>query len=83
MRISRAIVVLVCSVAIAGFVYAGNELGQDSLTKLIDGNKRFMSGEVVKKDIGESRRQELAKGQQPGSFLFLPKKDFRISPRDP
>ncbi|MDA8079614.1 MAG: carbonic anhydrase [Nitrospiraceae bacterium] len=49
------------------------------MTKLIDGNKRFMSGEVAKKDIGESRRQELTKGQQPFATV-LSCADSRVAP---
>ncbi|HAM50328.1 MAG TPA: carbonic anhydrase [Nitrospiraceae bacterium] len=78
-RISRALVALGCSVAIAGFVYAGIEQGQDSLTKLIDGNIRFMSGGLAKKNIGESKRQELAKGQQPFATV-ISCSDSRVAP---
>jgi carbonic anhydrase len=78
-RISRVLVVLVCSVAIVGFVYAGSEQGTDSLTKLIEGNKRFMSGELAKKDIGEARRQELTKGQHPFATV-LSCSDSRVAP---
>ena len=79
MRISRVLVVLVCSAAIVGFVYAGIEQGADSATKLIDGNKRFMSGELAKKDIGEGRRQELTKGQHPFATV-LSCSDSRVAP---
>lgn len=54
-------------------------ISQESLTKLIDGNKRFMSGELTKKDIGESRRQELTKGQQPFATV-LSCSDSRVAP---
>jgi len=47
--------------------------------KLIDGNKRFVSGEQVKKDLGESRRQELTKGQKPFATV-LSCSDSRVSP---
>jgi carbonic anhydrase len=78
-RISRALVALLCSTVIAGFVYAGTDQGHDALTKLMDGNKRFMSGELVKKDIGESRRQELTKGQKPFATV-LSCSDSRVPP---
>lgn len=54
-------------------------ISQESLTKLIDGNKRFVSGELAKKDIGESRRQELTKGQQPFATV-LSCSDSRVAP---
>lgn len=54
-------------------------ISQESLTKLIDGNKRFMSGELAKKDIGENRRQELTKGQQPFATV-LSCSDSRVAP---
>jgi carbonic anhydrase len=79
MRTSRSLVVLLCSVAIAGFVYAGTEQGQDALTRLMDGNKRFVSGELTKKDIGESRRQALTKGQQPFATV-ISCSDSRVPP---
>ena len=72
-------IVLVCLVVTAGFVYAGIEAGRDSLTKLIDGNKRFMSGELTRKDIGQDRRQELAKGQQPFATV-ISCSDSRVPP---
>lgn len=79
MRISRVLVILLFSAAIVGFVYAGIEQGADSLTRLIDGNKRFMSGELAKKDIGESRRRQLAAGQHPFATV-LSCSDSRVAP---
>jgi carbonic anhydrase len=78
-RMSRALVVMVCSVVIIGFVYAGIEQGQDALTKLMDGNKRFLSGELAKKDIGQNRMQELAKHQQPFATI-ISCSDSRVPP---
>jgi carbonic anhydrase len=69
-RLSRVIVVVLCLVAVSGFVYAGSGNGDESLTKLLDGNKRFASGELAKKDIGNERRQELTKGQHPLQHPF-------------
>ncbi len=42
MRLSRVLIALFCSVVIAGIVYAGMEKGEESLNKLMDGNKRFV-----------------------------------------
>lgn len=70
MRLSKVFVVLFFLVAVTGLVYAGMEKGDDSIGKLLDGNKRFMTGEHAKKDIGESRRQELTKGQHPFAIVL-------------
>ena len=77
MRVSKILIAAFLSVAIAGLVYAG--AGEDSLSKLQDGNKRFVSGELAKKDIGESRRQELTKGQHPFATI-LSCSDSRVAP---
>jgi carbonic anhydrase len=76
-RLSKVFVAVFLSVAIAGLVYAG--AGEDSLSKLLDGNKRFVSGELAKKDIGESRRQELTKGQHPFATVITCS-DSRVAP---
>jgi carbonic anhydrase len=76
-RVSKVLISGFLSLAIAGLVYAG--AGEDSLSKLTDGNKRFVSGELSKKDIGESRRQELTKGQSPFATV-LSCSDSRVAP---
>lgn len=76
-RLSKVLIAVILSVAIAGLVYAG--AGEDSLSKLQDGNKRFVSGELAKKDIGESKRQELTKGQSPFATV-LSCSDSRVAP---
>lgn len=70
MRLSRVFIVVLCLVAVSGLVYAGLGNGDVSLVKLIDGNKRFVSGELEKKDIGDARRQELTKGQHPFAIVL-------------
>jgi carbonic anhydrase len=76
-RLSKVLIAVFLSVALAGLVYAG--AGEDSLSKLLDGNKRFVSGELAKKDIGDARRQELTKGQHPFATV-LTCSDSRVAP---
>ncbi len=77
MRVSKVLIILLLTFAVGGVVYAG--AGEDSLSKLIDGNKRFVSGQLAKKDLGETRRQELTKGQHPFATVFSCA-DSRVSP---
>jgi carbonic anhydrase len=76
-RLSRFYIVVLCLVAVSGLVYAG--AGEDSLSKLQEGNKRFISGEPARKDIGDNRRQELTKGQHPFATV-LSCSDSRVAP---
>lgn len=79
MRLSKIFVVIICFIAIAGLVYAGMEKGDDSLSKLLEGNKRFVSVTPSKKDLGDARRQELTKGQHPFATV-LSCADSRVAP---
>lgn len=79
MKLSKFFIVALFWVAVSGFVYAGLGNGDESLTKLIDGNKRFVSGEIAKKDIGNERRQELTKGQHPFATV-ISCSDSRVAP---
>jgi carbonic anhydrase len=76
-RVSKIFIILLFLVAVSGLVYAG--AGEDSLSKLLDGNKRFVAGELAKKDLGEARRQELTKGQHPFATV-LACSDSRVAP---
>jgi carbonic anhydrase len=78
-RSRKVFALLVSLLLVGGLVYAATETGQDSLNKLLDGNKRFVSGELAKKDIGEGRRQVLTKGQQPFATV-ISCSDSRVSP---
>ena len=79
MRLSRFFIVVFCLVVVSGLVYAGIDSEGDSLNKLLDGNKRFTSGELAKKDIGDQKRQELTKGQHPFATV-LSCSDSRVAP---
>lgn len=70
MKFSKVLAVLVFFIAVGGFVYAGMEKGDEALSKLLDGNKRFVSGGLAKKDLGEGRRLEIAKGQHPFAIVL-------------
>ena len=47
--------------------------------KLIDGNRRFVSGRPAAKDLGDARRKELTKGQHPFAVV-LSCSDSRVPP---
>ncbi len=53
--------------------------GDESLQKLMDGNKRYVEGKIAGKDIGPSKRMELGKGQQPFAIVVTCS-DSRIPP---
>ena len=53
--------------------------GIEALQKLIDGNKRFMTGELALKDTGSTRRGNLVKGQQPFAVIIACS-DSRVPP---
>jgi carbonic anhydrase len=78
-RLSRIFIVVLCLIVVSGLVYAGIEAGGDPLSKLLDGNKRFTSGELAKKDIGDKRRHELVTGQHPFATV-LSCSDSRVAP---
>jgi carbonic anhydrase len=62
---------------LVSFVAFGEEL--DPLKKLIEGNRRFVSGNLATKDFSEAKRKELAKGQKPFAVV-VGCSDSRVSP---
>ncbi len=78
-RKSGVLIVLFVALIFSGVVFAVSEIGSQSLTKLMDGNKRFVSGNLSQKDLGDAKRKELAKGQKP-SAIVVTCSDSRVSP---
>jgi carbonic anhydrase len=78
MKQCRVLLALLIVVVFSGFVFAGTA-GDESLQKLMDGNKRYVSGDLAKKNIGDDRRKELLKGQKPFAIVITCS-DSRVPP---
>jgi len=78
MKQFRIIISLFVVVVFAGFVFAGTS-GDEALQKLMDGNKRYVTGDLAEKDIGDTKRKELTKGQKPFAIV-LTCSDSRVPP---
>ena len=78
MKKFRVLLALLVVVVFSGFFFAGSA-GDDSLQKLMDGNKRYVEGKLANKDIGDSKRKELSKGQKPFAIVITCS-DSRVPP---
>jgi carbonic anhydrase len=78
-KLSRVLIVVVCLLAVSGLVFAGHMSGDESFLKLLEGNNRFMSGQLTTKDCSTEKRQELTKGQYPFATI-LSCSDSRVAP---
>ena len=79
MKLSRVLIALFCLLGVSGLVFAGHMSGDESLLKLLEGNKRFISGQLTTKDCSVEKRQELTKGQHPFATV-LSCSDSRVPP---
>jgi carbonic anhydrase len=79
MKRFRILVALCVIVVFSGLVFAVSEKGGEALQKLMDGNKRFVSGSLAQKDLSAKKREELAKGQKPFATV-LTCSDSRVPP---
>ncbi|HEX8949827.1 MAG TPA: hypothetical protein VF790_12730, partial [Dissulfurispiraceae bacterium] len=59
-------IILIASVSLT---FANAKKGEEAFGKLMDGNKRFVSGSLSRKDVGDTRRKELTKGQAPFAIV--------------
>jgi carbonic anhydrase len=79
MKRFRIFVALCVIVVFSGLVFAVSEKGGEALQKLMDGNKRFVTGTLAQKDLGATKREELSKGQNPFAIV-LTCSDSRVPP---
>jgi carbonic anhydrase len=78
MKRFKVILALFVVLVFSGFVFAGST-GDEALQKLMDGNKRYVSGQLIKKDLGDTKRKELLKGQKPFATVITCS-DSRVPP---
>jgi carbonic anhydrase len=60
-------------------VLAASKSGEDAFGKLMEGNKRFVSGKLAQKDVCDPRRKELVSGQHPFAIVVACS-DSRVAP---
>jgi carbonic anhydrase len=79
--IRKSIVVLLGLTAVASIslAFTSSQQGEDALSKLQSGNKRFVSGHPAQKDVSDARRKELAGGQHPFAIV-VSCSDSRVAP---
>ena len=68
-----------CLIFIVSLSSAAGQKSDEALSKLMDGNRRFISGSMAKKDVGASRRKEISKTQHP-SAIVVACSDSQVSP---
>ncbi len=78
MKKLRVFLVLLVVLVFSGLVFAAGA-GDEALQKLMDGNKRYVSGNLAKKDIGDTKRKELLQGQRPFAIVITCS-DSRVPP---
>ena len=77
-RMSRIFLFFAVVAFIAGAVHA-EKAGDQNWDKLMQGNARYVSGQVSKKETGDAYRKELAKGQHPYAVVVACS-DSRVAP---
>ncbi len=68
-----------CLFFIVSLSFAAAQKGDEALIKLLDGNKRFISGSPAAKDTGDARRKALLKAQHPFAIVVT-SSDSRVAP---
>jgi carbonic anhydrase len=72
--------ILVASAALSfAFISPQQEQTDPALSKIMEGNKCFVSGHLAEKSIGEARRKELTAGQHPCAVVVTCS-DSRVAP---
>jgi carbonic anhydrase len=72
--------ILAVSAAVSFAFISPQQEGTDAaLTKIMEGNKCFVSGHLAEKNLGEARRKELTAGQHPYAIVVTCS-DSRVAP---
>jgi carbonic anhydrase len=78
-RKSLHVSVLLTVIISVSLSFAGALKSDEALSKLMDGNRRFISGSLATKDAGDARRKELSIAQHP-SAIVVACSDSRVAP---
>ncbi len=78
MKQVKVLFVVVLVAAFAAMAFAG-AAGDASLQKLLEGNKRYVEGNFATKDLGETKRKDVGKGQKPFAIVVTCS-DSRVPP---
>ena len=76
---SRVLMTLFTVAVFSSIVLAGTDTADLSIARLMEGNKRYVSGTCTQRNLGDAKRKELAKGQNP-SAIVVTCSDSRVSP---
>jgi carbonic anhydrase len=79
MKRYAAALLVVSITALAGAGFAVSSPAEDAQGKLMSGNKRFVSGTLDQKNLGDARRKELTGGQHPFAIVVTCS-DSRVAP---
>lgn len=77
MKLFKVLLVSVIVTAFSCLAFAGT--GDEALQKLMDGNKRYVEGAPINKDLGDTKRKEILKGQHPFATVITCS-DSRVPP---
>ncbi|HWR71808.1 MAG TPA: carbonic anhydrase [Nitrospirota bacterium] len=78
-RKSTFVVLVAAVVLFVGLSFAFDRSGDEALGRLMDGNKRFISGALAQKGNCRAKRQDLVAGQHPAAIVVACS-DSRVAP---
>jgi carbonic anhydrase len=79
MRVLKSFLIVCCLASVVGLGYAKMAVQADPLLRLFEGNKLFVADAPAVKEVGQTRREELSRGQHPFATVITCS-DSRVAP---